>query len=149
MPRSSDRLHLRPRRLKNASHGQRTLFKAFAYRPVKYRAPHGIYCFARPPWHRFAASFATLRRRSLDENSLSTFLLFPPCPLFLFFISFFSSFFHLTHPLAFFFTPFQSSTRVDTLSLSTTDDYIGIEGSAQRVSRRFRPLLYSFYPACC
>ena len=67
-------------------------------------------------------------------NSVSTSLFFPFFHFFFLFPSFVS------------FYPFQSSTRVDTLLLSTADDFIGIEGSAQGVSWRFRPFLYSFYP---
>lgn len=77
-----------------------------------------------------------------DENSLSRN--FSPRSFPFSFPLLFSFLFSFCSP------PLESSTtRVDTLSLSTADDSIGIEGSGsggERVSRRFRPSFIRFIP---
>lgn len=80
----------REREEEKCSHEQRILLTAFAYRTVKYRAAHGIYCFAWPSWHGFAASFATpLLLSQMKIHSLEISLPVPFLSLFLFFFLFF------------------------------------------------------------
>lgn len=98
------------------SHEQRILLTAFAYRTVKYRAAHGIYCFAWPSWHRFAASFAPSLFLPMKIHSRN-FLSFP-------FRFLFSLFYSLSPFFPLFFFVLLPSTGVDTVSLSTADDSI-------------------------
>lgn len=132
--RRHDRLHLHSCRLKNAptdsGHYSRLLHIA------RWNIEHHTKFIVSPG--RRGTDLRPLSRR-FAVLSLKFSLDFPFFPLF--FTSSFSFF-----PSFVSFYPFQSSTRVDTLLLSTADDFIGIEGSAQGVSWRFRPFLYSFYP---